>query len=191
MTVRRAKGDDSDSVAAVLGGAFQDYEWTRWTVDARDHVARIAALQRLTFTELVLPFGEAWVAIEEDTVVSAAMWMLPDVGVPADVFERLAPPQAELEGDRHDASVAAEAAMEPYRSVHPHYFLGAVGTLPSHQRRGLGRAVLEPVLRRGGHARLETCGETNVAFYKRLGFSVVASVALPDGAPTVWVMARG
>ena len=43
----------------------------------------------------------------------------------------------------------------------------------------------------GAVARLETCGEPNVAFYESLGFITADKVTLPDGAPPVWVMQRG
>ena len=34
--------DDLHRAAEVLGLAFGDYGWTRWVVDGRDHVHRIA-----------------------------------------------------------------------------------------------------------------------------------------------------
>lgn len=191
MLVRQATEDDADEVAAVLAAAFRDYEWTRWTVDADDHVRRIVELQRLAFLELTLRYGEAWIAAELDgRIVSAAMWMRPDRPVPDEVWASLAARTAELEGDRHDASHAAEAAVAPHRPVERHYFLGAVGTLPSHQRRGFGGAVLAPVLSRDETCGLETCGADNVAFYEALGFRVTAEVQTPDGGPTVYLMTK-
>jgi GNAT superfamily N-acetyltransferase len=107
----------------------------------------------------------------------------------------LEPLQAELEGDRHAASRAAEAFLAPYRPTTPHYFLGAVGTAPALQRRGFGRAVLAPVLSRlateGAVACLETCGNDNVAFYRTLGFAVTTEVSVPAGGPSVALMATG
>ncbi len=189
--VRRADAGDAEAISALLAAAFADYAWTRWTVDSDNHGARLAALQRLALTELVLPFGEAWLAMDDaGAAVSAAMWMRPDVSVPVEVWERLAPLTAEIEGTRHVASVAAEALCEPYRPTEPHYYLGAVGTLPSHRRRGFAAAVLGPVLDRADPAFLETCGEGNVAFYESLGFAVTASVAVAAGGPTVWMMQR-
>lgn len=189
--VRRAHAGDADAISALLARAFANYAWTRWTVDSKNHEARVAALQRLALTELVLPFGEAWVATDEaDDVVSAAMWMRPDVSVPVDVWAHLAPITAELEGTRHAASVAAEALCTPFRPSAPHYYLGAVGTLPSHQRRGFAAAALRPVLDRTEPAFLETCGPENVAFYTALGFRVTAEVTVPSGGPTVSMMQR-
>lgn len=193
MVVRRASDADAKAVSQVLADAFADYPWTTWTVDPSDHVARIAQLQLLAFTELVLPFGEGWVAVHDDRIVSAAMWMRPDSTVPEAVWHAMEPLQAQLEGDRHTASMQAEAFLAPYRPTAPHYFLGAVGTSPPFQGRGFGRAALAPVLNRlareGTGAYLETCGIDNVSFYAELGFAVIAEVRVPSGGPTVWTMA--
>jgi GNAT superfamily N-acetyltransferase len=195
VVVRRAAEEDAEAVSRVLADAFYDYPWTTWTIDASDHLARVAGLQRLAFTELVLPFGEAWVAVEDDHIVSAAMWMRPDRPVPESAWHAMEPLQAELEGDRHTTALQAEAFLAPHRPTAPHYFLGAVGTAPGRQRRGLGRSVLGPVLNRleqeGVGAYLETCGSDNVSFYTELGFAVTAEVVIPSGGPTVWTMATG
>ena len=188
--VRRADAGDAEAISALLASAFADYAWTRWTVDGDDHQRRVETLQRLALTELVLPFGEAWAATDEtDQIVSVAMWMRPDISVPSEVWERVAPLTAELEGARHVASMEAQAMCDPFRPTEPHYYLGAVGTLPSQQRLGYATALLEPVLRRADLAYLETCGESNVRFYEGLGFEVTAKVIVPNGGPTVWCMA--
>ncbi len=114
--------------------------------------------------------------------------MRPDMTVPVETWARLGPLNAKLEGERHAASLEADAAVAPHRPTRPHYFLGAVGTLPSQQGQGYGTAVLEPVLARaadeGALACLETCGEDNVRSYAGLGFEVTAEVFLPMGGLT-------
>jgi GNAT superfamily N-acetyltransferase len=191
--VGTASAQDAGAASEVLAQAFRDYPWTRWTVDATDHLDRLARLQHLALTELVLPFGEAWVATEADRIVSAALWMRPDRPVAEAVWRALEPLHAQLEGDRHAASTQAEALLAPHRPTTPHYYLGAVGTTPSHQRRGIGGALLGAVLdrleREGAVACLETCGRDNVTFYAGLGFAVTAEIAIPSGGPTVWMMA--
>ena len=37
---------------------------------------------------------------------------------------------------------------------------------------------------------LETSSESNVSFYRRLGFEVEGHLAIQGGGPDVWVMAR-
>jgi GNAT superfamily N-acetyltransferase len=195
VRVRRADRSDIDNAAAVLADAFADYAWTRFTVDADDHTARIYGLQRLVIERLALPYGEVWVAEDAGgAIASVAIWMLPDSTIPGAVAQDAGQVQAELEGNRHDASVRAEAACAPLRSATPHYYLGAVGTQRDRQRQRFGSAVLEPVLDRaraeGATMFLETSDRSNVEFYERLGFVVTGEIVVPDGGPNVWGMTR-
>ena len=114
-------------------------------------------------------------------------------GRAAGVLARVAPLQAALEGDRHEQSVAAEAAVAAHRPAGRHYYLGALGTLPARQRRGAVQRCCARCCHRASTsstpAVLDTCIE-NVAFYSAIGFGTVAEVTVPDGGPKVWVMAR-
>jgi ribosomal protein S18 acetylase RimI-like enzyme len=75
----------------------------------------------------------------------------------------------------------------------PHWYLLILGVSPDQHRRGLGRALLEPVLEQADAERtpcyLETSNPANVPFYERSGFRVLAHEQLPDG-PAVWAMGR-
>jgi GNAT superfamily N-acetyltransferase len=179
----------------VFADAFADYPWTRWTVDEHDHVQRVRGLQRSFMEHVALPHGEVWIAPDDhDRVASVAVWMLPDSSVPESAWATIGPVQRKYEGDRHDASLAAEATVAPLRPTAPHYYLGAVGTRADRQRQGFGTAVLEPVLERadadGRPAFLETSAESNVGFYSRLRFEVVVELDIPDRGPHVWAMLR-
>jgi GNAT superfamily N-acetyltransferase len=195
VRVRRAGTVDVNAAGAVLADAFADYAWTRWTVESEDHGARINALQRLVIEQIALPYGEVWVAEDERVVIAAAIWMLPHSSIPAAVSEAAAAAQAGFEGDRHDASIRAEAACAPLRPAVPHYYLGAIGTRSDRRREGIGTAVLQPVLDRAqaeaAMVFLETSERANVEFYERLGFSVTGEADVPGGGPHVWAMARG
>lgn len=181
--------------AKVLGLAFHDYPWTRWTVDPRDHVARITELQRLCLVHFALPYGSAWVTEVEGVIQCVVQWVDTAVKVPADVQERLGPRFAELEGDRAEASATAEAESHGWRPTERHLYLATMGTAPDHQGRGLGAATLAPGLRiadeHGLVACLETSAESNVRFYSRLGFGVIRHSRIADGAgPDLWLMRR-
>jgi ribosomal protein S18 acetylase RimI-like enzyme len=75
----------------------------------------------------------------------------------------------------------------------PHWYLATLGTDPEAQGRGLGTAVLAPVLeqcdRDGVGAYLESSKERNVDYYARFGFRVTRELRLPRG-PRVWLMWR-
>jgi ribosomal protein S18 acetylase RimI-like enzyme len=75
----------------------------------------------------------------------------------------------------------------------PHWYLAVLGTDPSAQGRGLGSAVLQPVLERcdadGLGAYLESSKARNIDFYARHGFRVTGELRLPRG-PIMWPMWR-
>jgi ribosomal protein S18 acetylase RimI-like enzyme len=75
----------------------------------------------------------------------------------------------------------------------PHWYLAILGTDPSAQGRGLGSAMMGPILegcdREGLGAYLESSKERNVDFYARHGFRVTGERRLPRG-PRLWPMWR-
>ncbi|HVE93329.1 MAG TPA: GNAT family N-acetyltransferase [Acidimicrobiales bacterium] len=194
IEVRRAEVEDLDDLADVLGAAFADYPWTRWTVDGRDHVRRITALQRLALEHLGLPYGDVWIATVDDVIQSVAVWMDSAVTIPDSATAAIAAEQAGLEGDRHAASAEAEAQTQSMRPEGRHYCLAAVATLPSAQRQGLATRVIAPGLAHseaaGLTAYLETSAETNVQFYEDNGFEVTCYQRIAGDGPPVWAMTR-
>jgi ribosomal protein S18 acetylase RimI-like enzyme len=76
----------------------------------------------------------------------------------------------------------------------PHWYLFAIGVDPDEQGRGLGAALLRPVLElcdaRGEAAYLEASTEANARLYARHGFRVAEAFDLAKGAPTVRLMWR-
>ncbi len=192
-TVRRATAADLDRVAAVLGDAFSDSPWTRWTVDARDHRHRIERLQRLALEHVGLPFGEIWAAELGGSLEAAAVWMDSRAPVPDRAWSDMAEEQRVLAGDRHEHARAAEQAVSRLRPAAPHRYLATVGTSARSRRQGLGTALLAPVLAAADAdalaAYLETSAPENLDFYRTLGFEVASEVQL-EGGPPVWSMLR-
>lgn len=74
-----------------------------------------------------------------------------------------------------------------------HWYLTVLATDPLYQGRGVGTALLEPVLARcdadGVASYLETQKEANLAYYRRFRYDM-ASVIQVRGAPPVWTMVR-
>jgi GNAT superfamily N-acetyltransferase len=86
--------------------------------------------------------------------------------------------------------------LELMAEQHPtesHWYLIFLGTRPGWQGRGLGSAVMRPVLETcddwGLPAYLEATSEHNKRLYQRHGFEVVGEIRLPDG-PSLWPMWR-
>jgi len=82
-------------------------------------------------------------------------------------------------------------SMHPHE---PHWYLATLGTDPDMQGKGVGSALMRPVLEHcdaeGLPAYLESSKERNVPFYVRHGFKVVKEVPLPGGGPSIWTMWR-
>jgi ribosomal protein S18 acetylase RimI-like enzyme len=194
IEVRTGSLSDLDRASTVLGQAFADYAWTRWTVDHDRHQHRITELQRTALGSVGLPFGHVWVGVVEGVVQSVAVWMDSSIVVPSDVRHQVQGITTELEGVRHEASAAAEREIAWWRPHERHFYLATVGTAPPMQGRGLASAVLLPVLRmaddEGVCAFLETSSSSNVAFYSTLGFEIAHHHQIGDGGPDVWAMLR-
>ena len=194
IDVRPGRLSDLDRASTVLGQAFSDYAWTRWTVDPDDHQHRVTELQRTALRCVGLPFGHVWVGVVEGIVQSVAVWMDSSIVVPSDVRHQVHRITTELEGVRHEASVAAEREITGWRPQERHFYLATVGTAAAMQRRGLASAVLLPVLRTGDDEGvcgfLETSSTSNVAFYSTLGFEIAHHRQISHGGPDVWAMLR-
>jgi ribosomal protein S18 acetylase RimI-like enzyme len=83
-------------------------------------------------------------------------------------------------------------------TMHPHepdhWYLAFLGVIPDWQGRGLGGALIRPVLERsnadGTPAYLEASTERNRALYERNGFEVMKEYRLWGGGPVGWQMWR-
>jgi GNAT superfamily N-acetyltransferase len=194
IETRKAGPDDLGPASAVLGDAFADYPWTRWTVDPDDHQARVTRLQLLALENLGMAFGEVWLSSLEGKVQSVAVWMDSAVPVPMSVHHAMDAAVAQLEGSRHDASLAAARETEGWRPTQRHFTLAVLGTAPARQREGLGGRTLGPGLAAADRARvgsfLETSLVSNLAFYSTFGFEVIGHTRLRGGGPDVWAMYR-
>ncbi len=193
---RLARQGDLRPASEVLGEAFADYPWTRWTVDPDDHRTRITELQLLALENLGLAFGAVWLSSLEGRIQSVAVWMDSAVPVPSSVYRSMDPLVAHLEGSRHDASLAAELEIEGWRPTERHFTLAVLGTAPASQRQGLGGRTLEPGLatadREGtGSFPSRRRPESRPShFYSKFGFDVIGHKRLEGDGPDVWAMYR-
>ena len=111
---------------------------------------------------------------------------------------RMMPAMGRLAGWRRLRTVASamEALERRHRHHAPadHFYLSALGVDPNRQGRGIGTALMQPVLdecdRGGIPAYLETATARNVILYERLGFEVVEELTLPASDVHGWLMLR-
>ena len=123
-----------------------------------------------------------------DDVVAGAVWVPPD----AEDDERLAPRSVRSRAStRRPSSRSSSSWTRTPRE--PHHYLFLLGTRPGWQSRGIGSALLRPVLemcdRDAIPAYLEATSEGNKRLYLRHGFEVTGEIQLPGG-PSMWPMWR-
>ncbi len=145
-----------------------------------------------------LRFGE--VLTTRAPIAGAAVWLGPGAW-------EVTPERAAAAGlDRLPAEMGAAAwarfehvlgFLEPFhrRDVGPeHWYVMVVGVAPQWQRRGLGQALLRPVVDRadaaGQPCYLETAQPENVPFYQRLGFRALVDTVEPRSGLRLWTFRR-
>lgn len=195
VSVRVAGRADVDELAAVLGRAFHDDPVWEFVVAARPLAARVEQVMRV-YALTHLDEGLVFVATDDDTgaILGAAVWAAPGHWkTPMSTYVRHAPTLLRGVGLRGIAKISVLSALEREHPTEPHYYLAMLGTDPAHQGRGVGSALIAPVLERceaeGLPAYLESSKESNVPFYARHRFAVTKPFTL-KGGPTMYFMWR-
>jgi ribosomal protein S18 acetylase RimI-like enzyme len=189
--VRRAGRDDLDGVSGALARAFQDDPVMTWMFP--DEAGRVALIKRF-FRLRVRGLLEQDEVYTTDDHGGAAVWSVPGrwrmSGLESAVFGiRILP----MIWRRATLLARGWAKVEEAHPTEPHYYLAILGTEPDLQGRGVGSALLHPVLdgcdRDEIGAFLESSKEENIAFYSRHGFRVTGELQMPEG-PLIWKMWR-
>lgn len=189
--VRRATSSDVGALALTLARAFYDDPLFRWMFPRDARRLRQARRHFEQRTRQLLAQNEVYTT---DGNVGAALWARPDEwrDPPLAALRQLATLTPAL-GRRLPLTLRAMHEIELRHPSDPHWYLAVLGIDPERQRRGVGSALLSPVLaacdRDATPAYLETAREHNVDFYARHGFEVVESLTLPEGPP-IWLMWR-
>ena len=185
---QRATAADIDRVAAVLARAFQDDPMWRWAL-ARDAVdERRARLGRFFDAIARILHARDELTFTAGDFAGAAVWMPPGRWHFSLVDQaRLAP--AVLTSFGAAGTVRLLKLLGGVERVHlraPHYYLFAIGADPSQQGRGVGSALLAPMLARCDAeqlpAYLESSNPANLSFYRRHGFVPTGELRFGDGA---------
>lgn len=193
MHVEQATGSDIGRLVATLVESHLDYAWEAWAVVGADRPVRLAEAFRTDLELLALPYGVVTKANECEAV---AVWLPAGAGdrLTREIHEHRERIALRIFSDRLDVVEEVEGIVGSAPCPESDWHLATMGTRPAHQRRGLGSAVLRPMLdqldRDRQSARLETSIIGNVRFYERHGFDVVTELELPHGAPTTWIMHR-
>lgn len=192
--MRQATEDDASAVLDVLRRALSDDPFVRWL--ARGQARAIDAYLGLMLERIALPKGLVQVAEVDGAIAAAALW------APPFTFEltvgeslRLLPTMVGVIGPLRFTRVAGLLdEVEHARPPEPRWLLTLLGTVPEHRGRGLGSAVLAPVLARcdveEAVAVCETSAAENLAFYAKHGFAVASQRTLGADGPPSWTLRR-
>jgi ribosomal protein S18 acetylase RimI-like enzyme len=186
IRARQATSADTPAFAHTLAAAFfDDPVFSYCYPDAR---ARRALLPRWfeIVTGATLPHGGLYTT---DDVVAGAVWLPPG----AEDDDQMAAALGEISGREAETLFGIFERMEAQHPHDPHHYLFLLGTRPPWQRRGIGSALMRPVLERCDRdampAYLEATSEANRGLYLRHGFEVIGEIKLPGG-PSMWPMWR-
>jgi GNAT superfamily N-acetyltransferase len=193
------RGGEVASASRLLTAALRDDPG--WTYVVPERRRRLAALNTITRVAVrdALVFGSVLAARDGDRLDGVAVWLPPGRypmsrrrkmrTVPAMTALALRAPGDIRDLSRFGASIDAAFPVEPV------WYLQVLGVHPERQRLGIGRRLLRPVLteaeRTGVVCYLETAQPDNVAYYQRLGFSLVVPPApLYPSGPSMARMTR-
>lgn len=190
-----ATAADLPAVLDVVDAAFAEDPCQQWLFGpAADPDAGRRALFELLVEEFFW-LGHVHVVATGGRLAGAAFWGPPDRDAfqgsrVDDLFTALAPHL----GDELAPRLAEFGRAHGHRPAEPHLYLGVLGVHPDHQSKGLGAALLAPVLaecdRMGLLAHLESSNERNVPFYEHHGFVAVDAYRCGGDGPPLTIMTR-
>jgi GNAT superfamily N-acetyltransferase len=191
--VRPANRSDHGAIATALAAAFASDPVMRFLLS--DDARRPALLHRhfSASVQLYAASGAVWV---DDAGTAAALWVAPGA-YPFRRREELSVARARLAvfGRAPRRGIATQLAIDRHHPHDPpHRYLDYLGVEPAGQGRGLGSALLAPMLARcdveGRGAYLNASSVRSRDLYARHGFAVRSERRLPFGGPPLWRMWR-
>lgn len=189
---RRAKPSEAHTVAAVLAESFaNDPVVSHLLRDTKQSDAWTKYFQ--IGVEVAFDQGEVWT---DEHLTGACLFFAPNAW-------RIST-WKELKSAWRIARATSLATTLQIRTVfhlledalpkEPHYYLLAIGVKAAQRKRGLGAALLRPMLERCNNekrpAYLENTDPKNHRFYERHGFRRTSSLALPNATPSIDLMWR-
>ena len=192
MLIRKAEAGDARSVARILAAAMADDPIVTWTVHYRPRREQRLQIMFGAIVRRALAKPDHEVHICDDGS-GAALWYGPNRAMsPKDMV--LVIPAMLRSGFSGRRALRLNSVMQKSHPTDEHFYLEVLGTLPQHQGRGVGSALLTSVLDRcdsdGFPAYLENSNPRNEALYARHGFEPISPLPLPPGCPPLVPMWR-
>jgi GNAT superfamily N-acetyltransferase len=191
--VRKAERTELVAISRALGAAFSDDPVMSWLVrDAGRRPDVLAGNFRMLLEEI---WFEHEVTYTTATTAGAAIWDPPgkwSVSIPRQIG--LLPRALRVWGRNLPRALMTLARIERGHPTSSHFYLAVLGVEPESQGRGLGSALMFPILSRCDAERvpayLEASSPRNRALYERHGFEVTQEFRVGAGAPPIWGMWR-
>lgn len=185
---------DAGVAAAVLGEAFTTDPVFGWLLQGREDLLRRLTLVFTAFAAGALRKPNAQVLVTPERT-AAAIWLPPGGWrTPTREVLRHGPKLVRAFGTATPRALSLLTRVEKHHPSEPHWYLEAIGTIPSARGQGIGPKVLTPVLEQcdaaGLPAYLESSNPRNIGFYERHGFVRRPLFDLPTGCPVITPMWR-
>ena len=185
---------DLPAVRKVVAEAFVSDPMMEWIFpDPMTRLDSVGAWLGL-FVEGYLLSGRVDV-FRRDEIQAVAIWRMPENDLVLPKVPSVSGLLASLVG--RDRAVQIGASLNTIANLtpaQPFAYLHILAVDVAHQRRGLGRRVVEPGLMAAGRsglgAHLETTNPSNIPFYRSIGFEVSGHRRLGSDGPEVWALWR-
>ncbi len=196
--VRGLAAGEVRRASSLLAVAFADDPFIgHFFADRRRRSLALPSFFRAVLHEMA-DMGGLFALEMEGSLVGVAAWAPPGAAGPGSRSRRLSRiASREVDALFPRAAGRLRAGFEMLAASHPtepHWYLAFVGIDPGQQRRGLGRAILAPVLAQADDLAvpcyLETPFPDTRAFYRTLGFEETCRLHPVPGAPPIWTMTR-
>jgi GNAT superfamily N-acetyltransferase len=192
--VRPATAADHEAAAEALALAFaDDPAWAHLLPDAAARAEQLLDFFTVEIDHLVPEYRQLWVTEEGS---GAALWARPGRWrVPLLRTLRPARRMASVFGRRLPLALWTQLRLERHHPAKSeHWYLHYLGVEPRRQGRGLGGALLRPVLelcdRERTPAYLESSTNRNRVLYERNDFTLTGTFAMPAAGPPIREMWR-
>lgn len=189
-TIRPATRRDWRQLGDITAEAFAEDPFNLWLF-GRPRALR--PLFRMMARDIYLKHGFCHMAGDE----AATMWATheSDLRFPPLTLAQLIVAQS-IHGSKGaiKRGMAAGETMEKHHPREPHLYLFTVGTRKAARGKGLGKAMITPVLTAADRERLpvylENTNPVNDGFYRSLGFDKRGEFRVDETAPLVTTMWR-
>ncbi|MEA2309460.1 MAG: hypothetical protein QOI65_1746 [Thermoleophilaceae bacterium] len=195
--VMRAEPDDDPAIAVALARAFHNDPMFSFVMPHPLRQARGLLRVMAAGVADARRHGQIWVARHNSDIVGAAVWFAPGRHARGPLrtlaqLPRLVP-NGFATGRRVPAMLRLLRRIDAAHPPEPHWYLEILGVDPAHQRAGVGRALIEPLLDlcdgEAQPAYLETQKRDNLSWYAHAGFELLEQLDVA-GCPPIWTMQR-